>query len=71
MKLKPLLINKMTYHHCAVGENSGKVWDFFRWVRPRVFSPLWRPCVDGTHAGPLTNTLFGAKYGGHHHQERA
>ena len=40
----------------------------------RVFYfPLWRlvrPSEDGERAERLTNTLFGAKDGGQHHQER-
>ena len=40
----------------------------------RVFFSLWRlvrPSQDGERAERLTNTLFGAKIGGRHHQERA
>jgi hypothetical protein len=27
------------------------------------------PIVDGERAGRLANMMFGAKHGGHHHQE--
>ena len=39
-----------------------------------MFCPLWRPIrprQDGERAERLTNTLFGAKDGGRHRQERA
>ena len=37
------------------------------------FPPLWRlvrPNQDGERGERLTNTLFGAKDGGHHHRKR-
>ena len=40
----------------------------------RVFFSVWRlvrPTQDGERGERLTNTLSGAKDGGHHHQERA
>ena len=40
----------------------------------RVFFSAWRqvrPIQDGERGERVTNTLSGAKHGGHHHQERA
>ena len=34
----------------------------------RVAFPM-APIVDGERAGRLANMMFGAKHGGHHHQE--
>ena len=41
---------------------------------PRVFFSVWRVVrlpQDGERGERLTDTLSGAKHGGHHHQERA
>ena len=55
-------------------DHSPYIVDSLTEIGARVFSypiaPV-RPSQDGERGERLTNTLSGAKHGGHHHQERA